>query len=445
MRYAMTAKFRSVLLKPALVNPALLIPALAISVLAAAPVQAQRELPDSMLMLENGQTLLQTGQADAAEKLFYDAFQISRANGGFYTPEQIPILENILASSLLLGKWEQFLQRADYLERLYAQLYGLNSAEMVEGWQKLSYWHLAGAAAMNSDRTVWHLIKSRTLLWQAVSQIEARSGKNDPALAPLLYQIALRHYYTANSTQRRGITSYELRTDSPAFVSGWAQTKNATVKRDYEVGVELLQRIRGIYAINSQADAATDAMLILHLADWQLLFGRGRDALGNYYDAWDRLNAAGFTAEQLDNYFGRPMLLPVRNLSASIDIVAESENEIRNLAFSYWSAALPGVQAPMEHPFPMLKVVENGINKTTASIDLLASGFNSEARGRLSNASFDYYVSNISWAEQPLNIPSAQAELNISSLKFRPVFLKGEVVSAKDVALDYVIAGSASL
>jgi len=438
MRHAMTAKFLSVLLKPAL-----LMPAMVISALVVAPAQAQRELPDSTLMLENGQSLLQSGQVNAAEKLFYDAFQVSRANGGFYIPEQISILENILASSLLLGKWDQFLQRAEYLERLYAQLYGVNSAQMVQGWQTLSYWHLAAAAAMDSDLTVWHLIKSRTLLWQAVSQIEALSGKNDPALAPLLYQIALRHYYTANSTQRRGITSYELRTDSPSFVSGWAHPKNATVKRDYEVGVELLQRIRGIYAVNSQADAETDAMLLLHLADWQLLFGKGGEALGHYYDAWDKLNAAGFTADQLDRYFNRPQLLPVSNLSTRF--AAEQHADINKLTFSYWSAALPGVQAPSEHPFTMLMGAGNDISKAAASIDLEASGFNSEVRGRRGNGSFDYHVADISWAEEPVNMAVAQAELNISLLKFRPVLITGEVVNAEDVALDYMTVGPASL
>jgi hypothetical protein len=434
MRTAILTKFFSVLMVPVLVL---------IILQGEATAQVQSELPDSMLMLENGQTLLQSGQVNAAELLFYDAFQISRANSGFYSPQQIAILENILASSLLLGKWDQFLQRAEYLERLYAQLYGLNSAQMIEGWQKLSYWHLAAAAAMDSERTVWHLIKSRTLLWQAVSQIEARSGKNDPALAPLLYQIALRHYYFANSTQRRGITSYELRSDSPAFISGWSQSKNATLKRDYEVGVELLQRIRGIYANSNHADAETDAMMLLYFADWQLLFGRGGEALENYYEAWDMLSAAGFTEEQLDRYFGRPMLLPITSLNTLIS--AGENSELNTLTFSYWSSVLPGVQAPTEHPFTLLIDAHDSISKARASIDLQPSGFNSEARGRSGNSSFDYHVTNISWTEQPLNSVLAQAESNISLLKFRPVLITGEVVSAKDITLDYMTVGPESL
>ena len=453
MRYEMTVKFLTVLMMPALAVFMLVgtsVQAQGAQALVeqaeeaqAQEAQAQEELTEVTLMLENGQTLLQHGQVSAAEWLFYDAFQISRSNGGFYSPEQISILEHILATSLLLGKWDQFLQRSEYLERLYAQLYGLNSAEMIEGWQKLSYWHLAAAAAMDSERTVWHLIKSRTILWQAVSQIEARSGKNDPALAPLLYQIALLHYYNANSTQRRGITSYELRTDSPAFISGWAQSKNATLKRDYEVGVELLQRIRGIYASASQADAETDAMLLLHLADWQLLFGRGGAALGHYYEAWDKLNASGFTAEQLDRYFGRPMLLPVTSLNTRIS--TEEQKDINRLTFSYWSSVLPGVQAPPEHPFTQLKSAESSINRATANINLAASGYNSEVRGRSGNGSFDYHVADISWAEEPLPSAAMQAELNISLLKFRPVLITGEVVSAEDVALDYMTVGPESL
>ncbi len=454
MRYSMTAK--------SLANRVLILmmPALAVSSLAgvlpgafaqtqsvpaqglqAQSAQAREAFPQTLLILEDGQALLQGGQFNAAEEFFYNAFQASRATGGFYSPEQISILENILASSLLLGKWDQFLQRSEYLERLYGQVYGLNSAEMIDGWKKLSYWHLAAAAAMDSERTVWHLIKSRTLLWQAVSQIEAKSGKFDPALAPLLYQIALRHYYIANSTQRRGITSYELRTDNPAFVSGWAQSKNATLKRDYEVGVELLQRIRGIYTNGSQADAETDAMLLLHLADWQLLFGRGGDALDHYYEAWDDLNAAGFSAEQLDRYFGRPMLLPVTDLNTRI---ATEEHDINKLTFSYWSSVLPGVQAPPEHPY-LLTTVKGNMNMATASIDLEASGFNSDAQMRSGNASFDYQVANINWAEEPFQVNGLQAELNISLLKFRPVLITGEVVGAENVALDYIFVGPESL
>ena len=250
--------------------------------------------------LESAEALLRAGQIQQAHDTLYVSFQNSRANGGFYQAEQIPILENILASSLLLGEWDEFLRRAEYLESLAYRIHG-NSAASWQVMQRLSLWHLAAAALIADERSVWHLIEARNLLWQTVSRIEAAAGPQDPRLSPMLYQILLTHYYMAYGTQRRGITSYALRTDEPVFLSGWAQESSEMRRKNYDVGLELLHRIRAIEATADPARAAeSGALLQLHLADWHLLFGHEDTALDAYRATHAGHHAAGAVPRRAD-------------------------------------------------------------------------------------------------------------------------------------------------
>ncbi len=400
---------------------------------------------ETIQLLESGEQLLGAGQFAAAENRFYEAFQASRANYGFYNAEQIPILEYIMAASLKRGNWEDFLRRAEYLERLSMQLYANNPDLKLASLESLSGWHLAAAAAMDQERSVWHFIKSRNLLWLAVSQIEGQAGRNDPRLLPLLYQIALNHYYMARSTQRRRITSYELRTDTPTFISGWSQRGTEALRKNYEIGLELLQRIRSIAATNSQSDNEMDGMALLYLADWNLLFGRGADALAGYYQAYDQLHAAKIADDELSSFFSQLSVLPVKTLDLAFP-ETRSTSQSGATVFKHWSQVLPGVEAPQMHPFAMLNEAGSGIAGSAAKqvdmhLALQITGADSVVRGqRISD--FNYQATDIAALDNTrlsaTDLASALAEL--AQIQFRPILLAGEAVNVQDVTVQYVFA-----
>ena len=401
---------------------------------------------ETIQLLESGEQLLAAGQFAAAENSFYEAFQTSRANYGFYNAEQIPILEYIMATSLKRGNWEDFLRRAAYLEQLSMQLYAHNPDLRLASLEALSGWHLAAAAAMDQERSVWHFIKSRNLLWLAVSQIEGQAGRNDPRLSPLLYQIALNHYYMARSTQRRRITSYELRTDTPAFISGWSLRGTEALRKNYEIGLELLHRIRNIAATNSQSDKEIDGMALLYIADWNLLFGRGADALAGYYQAYDQLHAAKITDDELSSFFSLLSVLPAKTLD-----LAFPETPLTSgpgaAVFRHWSQVLPGVEAPQKHPFTMLNEAGSGIaaasaeKQVTTHFALQIAGAVSVARGQRIG-DFNYQATDIAAQDNTrlsaTDLASALAEL--AQIQFRPILLAGEAVNVQDVTVQYVFA-----
>jgi tetratricopeptide (TPR) repeat protein len=398
---------------------------IALALLTGGAVTAQMTESSALLAYEQGQSLLRAGNFRQAESTLYEAFQNSRADSGFYSADQLPILELILATAVLQRKWDDFGRRAEYYELLLHQLYRAESAPLAEGLARLADWHLAAAGAMASDHTVYHLIQSRTLLWRVVSGIEAAGGRHDPRLPPLLYRIVLNHFYLASSTQRRRLTSYELRSDTPTFISGWSQSSTASHRRHYRTGVELLQRIQEIFR-QTGTEPYAESLLQLHLADWHLLFGRSGESFDSYKEAYRSLAESGLERKRIEAFFAAPRPLPLQTLH----IAWEEDSLPAGQYFMYqpWSRTMPGVGLPRGPAFTILSEAGSGARVATpegipdplviaATIDVMGGAQDLRVIGNWSNGSGNQ------------SVEYALSEL--SALQFRPAMESGERVPAE--------------
>lgn len=278
--------------------------------------------------LESAELSVQAGELDAAELAFRRAFESIRADRGLFHEAQLPVLERLLATNLARQDWEQFIHYLDYYDALTRRMYQGQPERYAKALESGADWHQRAALVMNDEHRTWHLIRSRNLIWQAVSALE-QTPENQSRLSPLLYRIAILHYYLTTEASVRGLTSLEVRTDQPVRVSGWSMSGNEATRRSYAVGQELLERIYLIHA--SQADSViTLAQIDTLLGDWQLLFGRDELARDYYRKAYQALQshpAAGPVIEQL---FASRVTLPapfftqaVTTLSATpVDSVA---------------------------------------------------------------------------------------------------------------------------
>jgi tetratricopeptide (TPR) repeat protein len=264
---------------------------------------------DPSSLLESGQALLQSGAFTDAQTVFTQLFTNLRVTEGLYHESQIAALDRLIAVSLAQGDWDDFNRHLGYYEWLTERLYQHQSTLRAEHLQSVAQWHqLAAMASLDTQRT-WHLIRARNLTWQVVSALEAELA-GEERLAPLLYSIALNHYYLINESSRRGLTSMEVRTDEPVMLSGWAMNGGETGRRSYAVGSELIERIVRIYRESSETDNRSLAVAETYAGDWHQMFGRQQRALAHYKRAADLLIQSG-DSDLLAQLFGTGTTLPV--------------------------------------------------------------------------------------------------------------------------------------
>lgn len=265
-------------------------------------------LSNQTRVLESAEQHVQAGELDAAETAFRRAFENVRADQGLFHEAQLPVLERLLATNLARQDWQQFNHYLDYHGGLTQRLYQGQPVRSALALETAADWHQRAALIQNDERRTWHLIRSRNLIWQAVSALEQASD-TQPRLAPLLYRIAILHYYLTTEASIRGLTSLEVRTDQPTRVSGWSMSGNEATRRSYAVGQELLERIRAIHARESD-NVSSLAQIDTLLGDWQLLFGRDELARDYYRKAYQALQAEPEAAPLIEQLFATRVTLP---------------------------------------------------------------------------------------------------------------------------------------
>ncbi|WP_139141412.1 hypothetical protein [Pseudohongiella acticola] len=311
------------------------------------PVLAQPPSPDSAITtdhfttgsqtraLESAESMVQAGELEAANIAFRRAFESIRAERGLFHEAQIPVLQRLLTTNLARRDWQQFNHYLDYHGALTHRISRHQPDRYAGALATGADWHQRAALVLDDELRAWHLIRARSLLWQAVSALEQRPA-NQALLSPLLYRIATLHYYLTTESSMRGLTSLETRTDQPLRVSGWSMSGSEYTRRSYAIGQELLERI---YQLQTSADNTnhSEARINTLLADWQLMFGREDLARDYYRKAYRALLADSSAEPVLGQLFGQAVALPAPYFStmlpATNDMPAlESESDTMTLS-----------------------------------------------------------------------------------------------------------------
>ncbi len=370
-----------------------------------------------------------------AEDWINQALQINRALNGFYDSSQLVLLDQLLEALLLQEKWEQFDQRLEYIGWLNRRVHAAEPEKLAMELLRQSKWHLAAAGVIQRSQSAWYLIQGKYLNWQAVSILENSYGRQDPRLAPILYQITLEHYYQSLLSERRGTTSYEFKTDGKAIANGWMSSRNESVERSYRIGKDNLQRIHSLYTEESGTANPTAALLQIYQADWEFLHGNSSVALELYRDAFYRLLDAGIAESEVERFFNQLVKIPAQTLQTDW-VAPQSGDRLSAVEFSAWSTIYPGAETPetlLNSPFRLLP---DGTQSIQVELKLEVSA--NESPGR-----FDYGVTGLDILSVPVkdDILTARTHAEVPLVKFRPRLVAGELASHEPFLLDYKFAG----
>jgi len=382
-----------------------------------------------------------------AERLLEEAIQVIKVNHGLHSTRQIPVLELLINSQLALDNWSRADEYIDYFEWLNSRNYQHNRNDIeafLEGSLALSNLLLTASADPDNPRPVRFLVLSKNLDWRAVTAIESNLGAASPELIPWLYRIALNHYYQTTLIRRRFLTNYTYKTDDDELISGWTMPRRESMDISYRIGRELIERLAAIAVHNADSDPTVIAMGCLHQADWDWLFGRQKEAIRSYQQAYAKLLSAGVSAAGLNAFFTQATVLPVTDLRLRWDEsnIPDPATPLKVRAFS---PLYPGVQLPAgQKPEPESR---EQAKRVLVRFDLVAARLNgaSAAPGKKPEAAARLHNLSLVHADPQQQFSVDEIEQEISLLHFRPGLRDGRPVELADVIMEYTLASESTL
>ena len=383
-------------------------------------------------LIDEGLRLLEEGDYPAAEQRFSDAVQVTKVNSGLHTKTQLPALALLIETQIALRKWDAADQQFAYFESLNARIYSDNFYDYLAGTATLSRLLLSASADTVNPTSARYLIAARNLSWRTVSAIESTLGEHSLELAPWLYNIVLVHYYQSALTKRRGLTSYDYKTDTSDIVAGWSLRRNEYLRISHAVGKELLERIRALYNQAEPKQPETDALLTVHLGDWEMLFGRNSEALEYYTTAYEKFVAAGIDSAAVDAFFGKPTVLPANRLITSLES-AQQEPDRDSLRFIAWSPNYLAAAVPLSQ-FEN-RTFQHPEYKATVRFNL--TPLNSDGNTQLILVLNSLQV--ISTNPDSEHVKDLVRD-EVSMLQFRPSIIDGKLVSRENIEMEYLFS-----
>lgn len=383
-------------------------------------------------LVEAGKLALFENELFTAERRFSEAMQIAKVNNGLYTETQIPILELMIETQIAQGNWESFDTQLEYYDWLNKKNSRNSLSNYLSGIAGMSRLLLAASAHVENPSSIRYLIAAKNLNWQAVSAIESTRGSNSLQLAPWLYNIVLAHYYQISTTKRRGMTSYEYRSEDEKIVSGWSLRKNESMRISYSIGKDLLERIQSLFQNNPQQSPETTGLMLVYLGDWEMVFGNKARALSLYNDANLAFTNNGVDQASINQFFATTTVLPAAIFQTRFEI---SESDDLPIEFLAWSPNYIATASPESQRQNQILPKREFNALVSFSLDSLSSSLRAtESAARMVVALSDLKVLSTT-PDNSFVQDLARNEINL--LQFRPKFENGIPVSKENIEMEY--------
>ena len=244
----------------------------------------------------------------AAIQSFKRAIQISRIAQGLHTPDQIPLLENMIDSLVASENWEQADLYSDYLFSVQHKAYGIDDPRLIPALERLASWNIAAFNLGYGDQLGARLSTAQMLLSAGLRAVVSHHGRSDERVLQYLKDLARSAYYVKMYPEfLTGMNQPEFR----ARQENLRQKLNSFTiyPRSFSLGEAALQDIIN-YHIQEDGSVFAIAEAITHLADWYLLFDRRTIAQRRYLQAWSLLSTEADGDKLKERLFGNVVPLP---------------------------------------------------------------------------------------------------------------------------------------
>lgn len=259
------------------------------------------------------------GRHEQALATFRRALHLNRINGGLYNSTQLPLMNDMIESHLVLGNLEAADQLYEWRFRVQQQTYLPGQPEMQQAvseyvdWQRQAY--LQGITGV-TDEGFQRLLTIYEAYGAQIEELQA-TGDQGPAYRKALYK-QLEVEYLISQYDGEKVPAVQLN------ISGWGgnidelatstsiEAERFRQLREYNLrnGIKTTRRIVDLEDSAEQPDPVARARARLAAGDWYQWWGLTARARQNYEEAWAILNDDESEITDPDALFSKPVELP---------------------------------------------------------------------------------------------------------------------------------------
>ena len=243
------------------------------------------------------------GEQTEAVAALRQALHVNRINKGLHHLMHVPIVDLLIDSYANLENWTAVERQHRYRYWIHRRELDENSDEFVDPAMVFSAWEIHAYDLDTGVPAFRQLREAQDALGAALTTVNANQGDADPRLIRILNLQAM-----ANLNLAIHISSTEVDPVTGGPVQG--QTVADAISRRNLI---LESFIRGKTALEqvvrlSEAEALPirHGLALANLADWELIFDRAHSSTRNYRRAYELLESAGLSTEELALEFEEP-------------------------------------------------------------------------------------------------------------------------------------------
>ena len=251
----------------------------------------------------------QLGDHPAAIDTLSRAMHINRINEGLHTLGQVPLVERMIDSYAALGDWPNVDLYQNYLYFVQQKAYGSDDPRLIPVLHKLGVWNLEAFSLGFGDPLGGRLSTAQLLFNAATRMVGMHFGRDDERYVSNLRSIARSAYLVSmNPETISEIGRPEFRSSQEILRDQLNEIEPIEIS-GFRAGQDALQEIVDIYREKGDSPYLL-AEALANLADWQLMFSRGRMADELYAEAWQILAELEDSEELIDRLFGQVRPIP---------------------------------------------------------------------------------------------------------------------------------------
>lgn len=371
--------------------------------------------------------LIEAGEFEEAATILNQRLQVLRASEGPANLSQLSFIAETISNDIRLQNWQSVTDRFEFIQWVHGQNPEADAASLLDAMNDASAWHLAAVYFDSPRARVRHFLESREIRRDMLSIAEDTYGKQSEELISWLYAAAVEKYHVVaflRSKDELGVASRE----------GISRMEGRNPKSYLIQAYGIVKRIREI--LDTGDDLEAQAMAMIYVADFQMLRGLGT-AASLYRSAGEKLQQAGIEQQQIDDFFARPVVLPVNQFHLSVEealaqqsangyfIEPAGENRDESIHmenFIAWNESLPYARRPA-----MPELARSAVEQLN-TVEVL---FSINSRGKSNDA--EVQASNPDTVRVRVDARDA-----VEEMQFRPRFVNGRWRRVEDVTMQYL-------